>query len=205
MLLVAQEMGLEFSQNDVWGLRSALNCFNKDFFNTTFHRGYHFSNFIPGTVEKSSVFLFDCNERWGDDSRRSIHQSIFVAQLNNPKCPEFRFRHDRWYEAKLINRHRVGGAHGEIRYHEERMNADESQESVTKGLMPELKALLDEPNPAQIEYLNGYLLIYKPNKLLDFQDSVDFYLDCCALTALLQTQRPTPRLLSWAEIKGKDY
>ncbi len=71
--------------------------------------------------------------------------------------------------------------------------------------MPELQSLLTDYFPAQIEVCDGYLLIYKPARLLGAEASRAFYEDCCALTELLKSRQQRQSVLQWTELKGRDY
>lgn len=206
MALLAQEMGLDFSERDTFNLGNQLTIFElfrQNLFFTWFH---NIRNVLPGVLDDTEVFLFEYSFLvHGRRSQSFIEQTVFVAIDPNWQLPEFRFRHDRWYQAKLISQHRRSGPHGPIEFRSDFLRVHETEASVRESLVPELQALLTERNPAHIEVSNGCLLIYRPAYLLGFDAARTFYEDCCALTDLLKSKAKRQRVLQWAEWKGKDY
>ena len=199
---VAREMDVDFYENDLFDLRGQLIAFElfSKFYLINPH--WHITNVLPGVLDDTQVFLFDYTSSEG---RRLMQQTVFVAIDPNWKIPDFRFRHDRWYEAKLISRHRKPGGDKKIEFRSDALRLKETEELVRETLVPELQALLTEYHPAQIEVCDGHLLIYRPACLLGAEASRAFYEDCCALTDLLKSRNQRQNVLRWAELKGRDY
>ncbi len=204
MALLAQEMGLDFSERDTFNLGNQLTVF--ELFRRNLFEWPNIRNLLPGALDDTEVFLFEYSffVKKGR-GQRLIEQTVFVAIDPDWQRPEFRYRHDRWYEAKLISRHRRSGPHGPIEFRSELLRAHETETSVRESLVPELQALLTELGAAHIEVSNGCLLIYRPAYLMSTDAARTFYEDCCALTVLLKSKATRHRVLQWAEWKGKDY
>jgi hypothetical protein len=201
---LAREMGLDFSENDIFDLKNQLHAFELFGGFPLVNLFCHVVNVLPGVLEETHVFLFDYTSE-KSNRRRSVQQTVFVAIDPNWKLPDFRFRHDRWYEAKLISRHRKPGGDQKIEFSRDALRLHETEELVRESLVPELQSLLTEYHPAQIEVCGSYLLIYKPARLLGAEASRSFYEDCCALTELLKSKNQRQNVLRWAELKGRDY
>ena len=208
MMQVAKEMNLDFSERDAFELTRNLRVFELFSFFRTIALPFSdtIKNIVSGVLDDTEVYLFDHSfyekKRGGD---RTIYQTIFVVVLKDRKIPGFRFQHDRWYQMKLINRHRMPGKQGEIVFREALVRWDETETLAWEGLIPELQALLPAEAPANIELREGYLLIYQPRMLLGTERAITFFQDCCALTALLHSKDTRKPLYRWAEIQGKDY
>lgn len=203
MMQVAKEMNLDFSETDRFELAKQLRVFESFDLFPAFSTGI--SNVVPGLINDVEVFVFDHSYRTRQGRDRTVSQTTFAAVLKDYKVPGFRFQHDCWYQMKLINRHRMPGKRGEIVYREQLVEWEESEETAREKLIPELRALLTAHAPANIEVREGYLLIYKPETLLNAENTVSFFLDCCALTTLLQSAQERKSVYNWAEIQGKDY
>ncbi len=210
--LMADEMGLTFLEIDEYEIEKRIRASSLLSFPMVFWGVSNVHNLIPGQFDDMDVFLFDFsnNDRRSElrlinSRKRLIKQTAFVAIPSNWQLPEFRFRHDRWYEVKLINRNREGGPQGSINFRPERLKANETMESALESLTPELNALLDDQHPAQIDSFNDCLLIYQPGVLIHPDAARDFFERCCAFALSLQSRTQRRKVLQWAEIKGEDY
>jgi hypothetical protein len=204
MAAIATEMGLDIYETDPFGLGKQLVIF-KLFSSYLFNWTHQITNVIPGEMEGIEVFLFDYSyDKSGERYRQIIRQTVFVARIEALDVPDFQFRHDRWYEAKLISRHRKPN-NREIDYTSRLVPANETIETARESLVSELKPLLTRLYPAQIEASGGYLLIYRPAQLLWPDTAQVFYEDCCAILPLLQSKQKQRSLFQWAEMKGRDY
>ncbi len=207
MAAMAAEMGLDIHKVDPFGLGKQLLIF-KLFRPHLFNWSHHITNVIPGEIEGIEVFLFDYSYYEGEGIGRrksTIKQTVFVARIEALDVPGFQFRHDRWYEAKLISRNRKPNNNREMDYTSRLVPANETIATVRKSLVSELQSLLTPYHPTQIEVSEGYLLIYRPAILLVPDYAQAFYIDCCAILPLLQSKQKQRSLLQWAELKGRDY
>jgi hypothetical protein len=203
--LMAADMGLTFLDIDEYDIEKRIRVSSLLDLPLIYWGASNVHNVIPGQFDGMDVYLFDFSTQREGSNRRLIKQTAFVAIPTTWKLPEFRFRHDRWYEVKLINRNREGGPHGVINFRPERLKANETLQTALENLTPELNALLDDPRPAQIDCFNGCLLIYKPEVLIHPAAARDFFEHCCAFALSLQSRAERRKVLQWAEIKGEDY
>jgi hypothetical protein len=205
---VAKEMKLDFFERDEFGLMEQLRIFENYplFTPVVLLSGTSIKNIVVGELDGTEVFLFDHKYHIRRNGNSVVvNQTVFAANVKDHEVPGFRYRHDRWYQMKLINRHRMPGMRGEIVFREELVRQDETEELVRSKLIPELQALLTAENPANIEVLEGYLLVYRPETLLGTEDAISFYQNCCAITNLLQSNQGQKSVYRWAEIQEKDY
>lgn len=196
---VADAMNLDFYEEDPFRLGQQLRQF--DLFTPYFFNWSHdIRNVIPGVLENTQVFLFDYSFR--KSKHNTSRQTVFVAINPQWKFRDFRYRHDRWHEAKRIAQQRQG-LQGQLKYYHESINTDVTEAQAREQMPPELQALLAEYSPANIESNGGYLVIYVPNMVFNAAFAQTFYENCCALVQLLETK---PNMVQkWAEIRTKDY
>jgi hypothetical protein len=198
-------MGLTFFDIDEYDIEKRIRASSLLDLPLIYWGASNVHNLIPGQFDGMDVYLFDFSNNRRSTKRHLIKQTAFVAIPTTWQLPAFRFRHDRWYEVKLINRNREGGPHGTINFRPERLKANETFQTALDSLTPELHALLDDPRPAQIDSFNGCLLIYKPEVLIHPAAARDFFDRCCAFALSLQSRADRRKVLQWAEIKGEDY
>jgi len=203
--LMAGDMGLTFFEIDKYDIEKRIRASSLLDLPLIYWGTSVVHNLIPGQFDGMEVYLFDFSNQCRGSNRHLIKQTGFLAIPTTWQLPAFRFRHDRWYEVKLINRNREGGPNGTINFRPDRLKANETFQTALESLTPELNALLDDPRPVQIDSLNGCLLIYKPEVLIHPAAARDFFERCCAFALSLQSRADRRKVLQWAEIKGEDY
>lgn len=196
---VANAMNLDFYAEDPFRLGQQLLKFEL-FSPHLINWSHDIQNVIPGVLENTQVFIFDYS--YSKSRRHFSSQTVFVAINPQWRFQDFRYRHDRWYEAMRIAQQRRG-LPGQLRYYHENANTDMTEEQVREQMPPELQALLTPYKPSNIELKEGCLVIYVPDTIITEKFAPEFYQDCCALVALLESKPNSVQ--RWAEIRTKDY
>jgi len=189
MKLLAQSLGLSFTDQDSFGLVRQLQGFNLfERERRRWFRNGKITNVLRGIVGETEVYLFDYTYKvQAGKTPKEISQTVFFANDKNWFLPDFHLKPERWWhklQAKL-------GLGADINFEE---NPDFSEkfwlkgafeEQVRQEFTPALQGFLSEKPPAHLEGSNYYLLGYKPRKKLDPQEAQLFFKNCCEIVQML--------------------
>lgn len=200
---LAQQLGLPFSKDDLFGLAKQLKDF--DLFRRErwwFPRRSRVSNILRGRVGDTEVYLFDYSYvvSSGKSSRR-ITQTVFFANDKNWYLPNFRLRPETWWQ-KIRALFDKSDIHfpDSPEFSDEFWVTGEIESLIHKTFSPEIQQFLRERPPVHLEGNNFYLLAYKPRKTLRGEEAAAFFEHCCQLVKLLK-QEGKLELLNLAELK----
>jgi hypothetical protein len=192
METMANSIGASFAEKDVYGLAQQLKQFNlfRRERNRIFRNG-KIDHVLRSKVGDTEVYLFDYTYviSTGKSTRR-ISQTVFFANDKEWFLPNFQLRPEKWWHKILSGI----GVQKDINFEE---NPDfsekfwlksEFEDIVRQQFTPELQQFMLEKPPVHLEGDNYYLLAYKPGKLLDSNQALHFFDNCCALVKQLKSE-----------------
>jgi len=191
MSQLAQEMGLEFFEEDPFDLEAQVNfsLFKKD---TLSWGKYGISNVLPGMLGDTQVFLFDYTYRESSgDSYRVSRQTVFLALDKTWSLPDFCLRRKPGWQKAMGT---IGFPSGialkeDPDFSQTFLLTGEDKAQIQKLFGPSVQMFVARYGELRLEVSGPSLIAYQPDVRLSVAyDAQAFYEDCCELIELLKSK-----------------
>jgi hypothetical protein len=205
MAQLAKSLGLNFSEQDSFGLSRQLKDFElfRRERSRFFNHGKQVTNIMRGWVGETEVYLFDYSYTvQAGKSRKTISQTVFFANDKNWFLPGFYLKPEKWWhklQTKLGLSNDINFEENET-FSEKYWLTGKFEDLIRQQFTPDLQGFLSEKPPAHMEGNNYYLIGYKPRKKMDAEEAKVFFRHCCEIVKMLQ-EKGNLELLDLAELK----
>lgn len=194
---LASELNMSHTVRDDMGLLGQLKHFDLFRREKSMFRNGKITNLMRRTVGDTEVFLFDYAYTVSTGkSSHTFRQTVFFANDKEWYLPDFKIQPETWW-------HKVQQYFGALKDINFNDNAEFSEKYLLTGQFEtlirqqfdqELQYFFLERPPVHIEGSNYYLIAYKPKKLMNADETRNFFEHCCQLVKSLKEKKLQPLL-----------